>query len=148
MHLGRFTTSGVLKLLRLIGQDAARTASLQQRGSVLRLLALQLHEADAAVPLQRRATRELLTALFRRPADGAELCNTHTACSEQATGCEALQASDAISAAHAAVATPSRRCHSTLTSNSLEACRNRQHYQCCCGKCAAAAAAVAVSQRV
>jgi hypothetical protein len=37
----------------------------------LRLLALQLHEADAAVPLQRRASRELLAALFRRPADGA-----------------------------------------------------------------------------
>jgi hypothetical protein len=55
----------------LTGQDAARTASLRQRGSALRLLALQLHEADGAVPLQRRASRELLAALFRRPPDGA-----------------------------------------------------------------------------
>jgi hypothetical protein len=57
--------------LHLLLQDAARTASLQQRGSALRLLALQLHEADAAVPLQRRSTRELLAALFCRPADDA-----------------------------------------------------------------------------
>lgn len=64
---------GVGKGTWLSKQDAARTASLRQRGSALRLLALQLHEADAAVPLQRRATRELLAALFRRPADGMEI---------------------------------------------------------------------------
>jgi len=43
---------------------------------VLQLLALQLHTADPAVPLDRAATRELLAALFAQPADevpGADL---------------------------------------------------------------------------
>ena len=94
MHLGKYTTSGVLKLLRLTGQDAARTASLRQRGSALRLLALQLHEADAAVPLQRRAARGLLAALFRRPADG--VCSIIIHCNIGSSSCTSSAAARAV----------------------------------------------------
>ena len=60
-------------------QDAARTASLQQRGSTLQLLALQLHAAEPAIASHRAAARDLLAALFRRPADedAAGACSCH-----------------------------------------------------------------------